>query len=786
MFLLDDILLATVIACIILIVKFLLFNSIGLLLILLGGTGIKGFKNGGATSVGGVNDEEIKAKIDDFIKNLKEIPFESLDRNINFIIIPELRDLSNGYTFIRYDDNKPTTMNEYLKIVTELYNPSTVSSSTSSVSSSTSTVSSSTSTVSSSTSTVSSSTPAVSSSTPSVSSITPAVSSSTPAVSSSTPAVSFDKQKPIDLESKLWEGYYKPSVLETKSDMQLESKGQSKIVTLRKLDKDYPITDSKATKNYNIKNIKYNTDNTENQQQIIKNIFRYAVLETMRGLTSEELKDLNTLIKSFKTGVDSMDVTFNDGSTLNGIRNCYTKSLIHLGLSYSNVYKKLHNGQRKLLLSEIDFFNRVCKSESESKSAVDFHKRPLHMVYPGAAPGTHLLYLLDLYPNLKLFLWDPAKFDPILLYCDIIRRFPCLDINDAPACTKPKDHKYHKYIKEYCEDELWKYSIHKCNNYIDLGEENEYVCRQHIYNYQFLKIKKYKGRVFINMELTDKFFEYHDNSLHKKPNPNLNFKSEHGLFLQRSANKYLEHKEEHKDGLTLLCSDIRSFDNMKAISFLAGTTLDISDSYPVKILHENALDTNYIRDMDLQKSWVEMVNPDYSLLKFKLNRKYSMPYNPQYEYLNGEIILQAWAPVTSSETRLFVKGSKVPNKLYNIEKYNDMLKTFNIMRPNPIENVDIDSINVNTIWKGLYPKDGIFGKARRESTSIGLDAVLETYILYDYFKSLPADKYVPRPLRNQPKKTDIKIQEMIKKITEITGGRLNYGSYNNDLKFCDM
>lgn len=58
-----------------------------------------------------------------------------------------------------------------------------------------------------------------------------------------------------------------------------------------------------------------------------------------------------------------------------------------------------HWGQRKLLLSEIEFL---------TEHAVD---DDCIVVYAGAAPGTHIPYLANLFPQVKLFLlYDPADF----------------------------------------------------------------------------------------------------------------------------------------------------------------------------------------------------------------------------------------------------------------------------------------------------------------------------------------------------------------------------------------
>lgn len=58
----------------------------------------------------------------------------------------------------------------------------------------------------------------------------------------------------------------------------------------------------------------------------------------------------------------------------------------------------LHWGQRKLFLSELDFLTRF-SSEGDT------------ILYVGAAPGTHLKLIAELFPSLKFILYDGNDFD---------------------------------------------------------------------------------------------------------------------------------------------------------------------------------------------------------------------------------------------------------------------------------------------------------------------------------------------------------------------------------------
>ena len=63
----------------------------------------------------------------------------------------------------------------------------------------------------------------------------------------------------------------------------------------------------------------------------------------------------------------------------------------------------VHWGQRKLLLSEIEFLTLFLSEYTD--------KKPIHVVYAGSAPGTHILYLSKLFPMINFELYDPRDFD---------------------------------------------------------------------------------------------------------------------------------------------------------------------------------------------------------------------------------------------------------------------------------------------------------------------------------------------------------------------------------------
>jgi len=74
----------------------------------------------------------------------------------------------------------------------------------------------------------------------------------------------------------------------------------------------------------------------------------------------------------------------------------------------TRVTNVIHWGQRKLLLTEIEFLTIYFKKKINDK--------PTYVVYAGAAPGTHILYLSKLFPTVHFELYDPRNFSKKLTY----------------------------------------------------------------------------------------------------------------------------------------------------------------------------------------------------------------------------------------------------------------------------------------------------------------------------------------------------------------------------------
>lgn len=74
----------------------------------------------------------------------------------------------------------------------------------------------------------------------------------------------------------------------------------------------------------------------------------------------------------------------------------------------TKVTNVIHWGQRKLLLTEIEFLTMYFEKKTNDK--------PTYVIYAGAAPGNHILYLSKLFPTVHFELYDPRNFSEKLTH----------------------------------------------------------------------------------------------------------------------------------------------------------------------------------------------------------------------------------------------------------------------------------------------------------------------------------------------------------------------------------
>jgi hypothetical protein len=129
-----------------------------------------------------------------------------------------------------------------------------------------------------------------------------------------------------------------------------------------------------------------------------------------------------------------------------------------------------------------------------------------------------------------------------------------------------------------------------------------------------------------------------------------------GYFTDETA-KYYYNKFSNRKGKLLFLSDIR----------------------------EGTDDDKIIRDQEQNIRWHKILKPDYSYFKFRCPYEHITAEDGsktnKYDYYDGEIYVQAYAPMSSTESRILLR-TEVKPKTYNIDEYTGKMAYFNrILRP---------------------------------------------------------------------------------------------------------
>lgn len=166
---------------------------------------------------------------------------------------------------------------------------------------------------------------------------------------------------------------------------------------------DHIIDDKSDTKSRMI----YYTLNEDLQKNLIEQLEAIQIKRSMKSSSAEEVKDedIPTFVKGLEdipppAVVQGPKVILQTYLTPDFPRIRYMKQSFNP--------KSIHIGQRKLLLSEIEFLTRVIKNSKQvGKESSKFQ---YSMLYIGAAPGQHIPILSDMFPEVKFILYDPAPF----------------------------------------------------------------------------------------------------------------------------------------------------------------------------------------------------------------------------------------------------------------------------------------------------------------------------------------------------------------------------------------
>lgn len=197
-------------------------------------------------------------------------------------------------------------------------------------------------------------------------------------------------------------------------------------------------------------------------------------------------------------------------------------------------------------------------------------------------------------------------------------------------------------------------------------------------------------------------------------------------FTDDTANQWIS--SNHPDKTILFISDIRTSEN---------------DNQTLEQIEECVKN-----DQEFQTRWYNIINPEMSMFKFRL------PWNDNITtYLDGDIYIQPYPPVNSTETRLIVKKNAV-NRLYDNRQYEEQLFYFNNrVRPLLFKNILYD-----------MHSDKKYGISNNH------DGAVEVYILSQYLQYI-------KKLSTE----DINSDEFKKKIIDMIGDISYELSYSRTL-----
>ncbi len=327
-------------------------------------------------------------------------------------------------------------------------------------------------------------------------------------------------------------------------------------------------------------------------------------------------------------------------------------------------WKSMHWGQRKLLLTEILFFSL-------------YGKQGTVVIYAGAAPAEHSLFLSYLFPSFKFILVDPERW------------------ND----------KFHELANENRAKQRVSYFNLKHSNFPEYKAKKKAYVKTQQGTLQHVRIERHTRNtnqfIVVNINngiVTDPDNTYlvdhknlipdNDNATYDEPTEiyiNDKITVFHGYFTNKLAEKL---GKNYKDDHVLFISDIRPT-NIEGLA----STLEERD----KIVQEN---------MEMQKTWFDIINyprkeNDNAWAMFKFKLTFGIPST---KYYDGSVWYQPWAPLKSPEMRLITQG--IHEITYNNNWFEQHLTWFNeVLRNTPIDDAHKRYKDINNLWDTQYEWD---------------------------------------------------------------------------------
>jgi hypothetical protein len=372
----------------------------------------------------------------------------------------------------------------------------------------------------------------------------------------------------------------------------------------------------------------------------------------------------------------------------------YSINSLKINLDYDDkddIYNEnCHMGQRKLLLTEIEFYNKFINLNDDNNI----------IIYAGSASCEHLPVILELFPKLKFLLIDPnyhsidGEFKYVYQNIDVISKSNHRHFMDT---LKYKNNERAKHLNKTTTKLLnTKFIYDKDNDYNILELENDKNKR---------KMKEFK-KIFYY----DNNINIFDTLVHLQERI-LIIQDYMDIKLTTYLKKYID-EAENKLNIYFL-TDIRT----TLIPKLGASDIDILYNSALQIIYLKELQpiysmlkfrTPFFMNYNSVKKIYDNKYKNYEFIKevfYYVKKNYGIDImdkfvnDKQYLYFDyNHIFVQPWAPTSSTETRLFVsKKSIIKNfiKYDNIEWENKFFY-FKFIRMFKYYNIFYEKIKNNT------------------------------------------------------------------------------------------
>jgi hypothetical protein len=360
----------------------------------------------------------------------------------------------------------------------------------------------------------------------------------------------------------------------------------------------------------------------------------------------------------------------------------------------ANLRNKIHIGQLKLYLSELQALNNILKNYNDKAT----------VIYAGAAPSMKLWMLMQMFPHVKFVLVDPNEFnvyDGRYGLPHYVRQDPdYIEHGDKWGVYKDKHTRAtnaEDYIYlSYSDSNMYESSFYKNKNLLWYDPNERKLVKRNKPT-----INSGYGKSFKDIQFANRDFNVFEKA--SQASFDYVFQSNHRVYFV---------EEYFTDDMALKVRNAADKAGEEIVFFTDLRTSIYNKSHPT--------DTDIMMNSAWIINWLITMEPEYSMIKFRLPfrekdgvnwdifsedlakvESHGIPFRSTYEkngnmlFFDGVIELQAWEGDHSTETRLVVKRETIKNltiKEWKLEEYEDrlygynMLERFAVFHENPLAN----------------------------------------------------------------------------------------------------